>query len=43
MKKNLIKNKVSGMTVVRDDMRDINLTVQNASAISAVEQTATAS
>ena len=35
-------NKVSGMTVVRDDMRDINLTVQNASAISAVEQTATA-
>ena len=35
-------NKVSGMTVVRDDMRDINLTVQNASAISAVAQTATA-
>ena len=36
-------NKVSGMVVVRDDMRDINLTTANASAISAVEQTATAS
>ena len=35
-------NKVSGMTVVRDDMRDINLTVQNASAIASVAQTATA-
>ena len=34
-------NKVSGMVVVRDDMRDINLTVQNASAISGVAQTAT--
>ena len=36
-------NKVSGMVVVRDDMRDINLTVQNASAIESVAQTATAS
>ena len=34
-------NKVSGMTVVRDDMRDINLTVQNASEIASVAQTAT--
>ena len=36
-------NKVSGMVVVRDDMRDINLTVQNASVIASVAQTATAS
>lgn len=36
-------NKVSGMVVVRDDMRDINLTTQNASAIASVAQTATAS
>jgi len=36
-------NKVSGMVVVRDDMRDINLTPQNASVIASVAQTATAS
>lgn len=36
-------NKVSGMVVVRDDMRDINLSVQNASEIASVAQTATAS
>ena len=36
-------NKVSGMVVVRDDMRDINLTTLNASAIASVAQTATAS
>ena len=36
-------NKVSGMVVVRDDMRDLNLTVENASAIASVAQTATAS
>tara|TARA_R100001594_G_scaffold134179_1_gene175206 strand:+ start:810 stop:1505 length:696 start_codon:yes stop_codon:yes gene_type:complete len=36
-------NKVSGMVVVRDDMRDINLTTQNASEIASVAQTATAS
>ena len=36
-------NKVSGMVVVRDDMRDINLSVQNASGIESVAQTATAS
>ena len=36
-------NKVSGMVVVRDDMRDINLSVQNASVIASVAQTATAS
>ena len=36
-------NKVSGMTVVRDDMRDINLTSANASEIASVAQTATAS
>ena len=35
-------SKVKGLTVVRDDMRDINLTVQNASAIASVAQTATA-
>jgi hypothetical protein len=34
-------NKVSGMVVVRDDMRDINLSVQNASEIASVAQTAT--
>ena len=31
------------MVVVRDDMRDINLTTANASAIASVAQTATAS
>ena len=36
-------NRVSGMVVVRDDMRDINLTTANASAIASVAQTATAS
>ena len=36
-------SKVKGLTVVRDDMRDINLTVKNVSGISAVAQTATAS
>ena len=36
-------NKVSGMVVVRDDMRDLNLSVQNASVIASVAQTATAS
>jgi len=36
-------NKVKGMVVVRDDIRDINLTVENASAIASVAQTATAS
>jgi len=36
-------NKVSGMVVVRDDMRDINLSAQNASVIASVAQTATAS
>jgi len=36
-------NKVKGMVVVRDDMRDINLSAQNASVIASVEQTATAS
>ena len=34
---------VKGMVVVRDDMRDINLTTVNASAIASVAQTATAS
>jgi hypothetical protein len=34
-------NKVSGMVVVRDDMRDINLTTLNASGIASVAQTAT--
>lgn len=36
-------NKVSGLVVVRDDMRDINLTSANASEIASVAQTATAS
>ena len=36
-------NKVSGMVVVRDDMRDLNLSTQNASVIASVAQTATAS
>ena len=36
-------NKVSGMVVVRDDMRDLNLPVQNASVIASVAQAATAS
>ncbi len=36
-------NKVSGMVVVRDDMRDLNLSAQNASVIASVAQTATAS
>ena len=36
-------NKVKGLVVVRDDMRDINLTTANASAIASVAQTATAS
>ena len=36
-------NKVNGMVVVRDDMRDVNLTAQNASVIASVAQTATAS
>tara|TARA_Y100001937_G_C7099714_1_gene321896 strand:- start:57 stop:743 length:687 start_codon:yes stop_codon:yes gene_type:complete len=36
-------NKVKGMVVVRDDIRDINLTVENASGIASVAQTATAS
>jgi len=35
-------NKVSGLVVVRDDMRDINLTSANASEIASVAQTATA-
>jgi hypothetical protein len=32
-------NKVSGMVIVRDDMRDINLSVQNASVIASVAGT----
>ena len=36
-------NKVSGLVVVRDDMRDINLTSANASEIASGAQTATAS
>ena len=36
-------SKVKGLTVVRDDMRDIKLTVKNVCGISAVAQTATAS
>tara|TARA_B100000902_G_C27247385_1_gene883352 strand:+ start:826 stop:1521 length:696 start_codon:yes stop_codon:yes gene_type:complete len=36
-------NKVSGMVVVRDDMRDINMTIANAAAVTAVAQSATAS
>jgi len=36
-------NKVSGMVVVRDDMRDLNLSTHNASVIASVAQTATAS
>ena len=36
-------NKVKGLVVVRDDIRDINLTAGNASAIASVAQTATAS
>jgi len=35
-------NKVSGMVVVRDDMRDLNLSAQNASDTKSVAQTATA-
>ena len=36
-------SKVNGMVIVRDDMQDINLTLQNESGISGVQQTATAS
>ena len=36
-------NRVSGMVVVRDDMRDINLTSGNSCAMTGVAQTATAS
>ena len=35
--------KVNGMITVRDDMQDVNLTLQNASEIASVAQTATAS
>lgn len=36
-------NKVNGMVIVRDNIADVNLTLQNASGISSVAQTATAS